>query len=58
MWLLPKRWKAFFLNLEKYGAAPDLSTIRNITKDKKCLNIIKERNKNFLTFIKTYFQNI
>ena len=47
----------FFLNLEKSGAAQ--STFRNITKDKKNLTyVVKELIKNFLTFIKAYFQKI
>ena len=44
----------FFLNLEKSRAAQN--TIRNITKDEKILDVIKELIKSFLTFIKTYFQ--
>ena len=44
----------FFLNLEKTRSTQ--STIRNITKDKKTLHVIKELIKNFLTFIKAYFQ--
>ena len=47
----------FFLNLEKSRAAQ--STFRNITKDKKNLTyVVKELIKNFLTFIKAYFQKI
>ena len=47
----------FFLNLEKSGAAQ--STLQNITKDKKNLTyVVKELIKNFLTFIKAYFQKI
>ena len=47
----------FFLNLEKSRAAQ--STFRNITKDKKKLTyVVKELIKNFLTFIKAYFQKI
>ena len=46
----------FFLNLEKTRATQ--STIRNITKDKKTLHVIKKLIKNFLTFIKAYFQKI
>ena len=46
----------FFLNLEKTRSKQ--STIRNITKDKKTLHVIKELIKNFLTFIKAYFQKI
>ena len=46
----------FFLNLEKTIATQ--STIRNITKDKKDLNVIKEFVNNFLTFLKAYFQKI
>ena len=46
----------FFLNLEKTRATQ--STIRNITKDKKDLNVIKEFIKNFSTFLKAYFQKI
>ena len=45
-----------FLNLER-SRAPQ-STIRNIKKDGKGLHVIKELIKNFLTFIKTYFQKI
>ena len=46
-----------FLNLEKSRAAQ--STFRNITKDKKNLTyVVKELIKNFLTFIKAYFQKI
>ena len=46
----------FFLNLEKSRAAQN--AIRNITKDEKTLDVIKELIKSFLTFIKTYFQKI
>ena len=46
----------FFLNLEKTRSRQ--STIRNITKDKKTSHVIKELIKNFLTFIKAYFQKI
>ena len=44
------------LDLEKTRAAQ--STIRNITKEKKNPHVIKELIKNFLTFIKAYFQKI
>ena len=46
----------FFLNLEKSRTAQ--SKNRNITKDKKTLDVIKELIENFLTFIKNYFQQI
>ena len=46
----------FFLNLEKSISAQ--STMRNIAKDKKALHVMKELMKNFLTFIKAYFQKI
>ena len=49
-------YKNFFLNLEKSRAAQ--SKNRNITKDKKTLDVIKELIENFLTFIKNYFQKI
>ena len=45
-----------FLNLEKTRATQ--STIRNITKDKKNLHVIKELIKNFLNFITAYFHKI
>ena len=45
-----------FLNLEKTRSTQ--STIRNITKDKKTLLVIKKLIKNFLIFIKAYFQKI
>ena len=46
----------FFLNLEKTRATQ--STIRNITKDKKNLHVIKQLIKNFFTFIKASFLKI
>ena len=46
----------FFLNLEKTRATQ--STIRNITKDKKNLNVMKELIKNFLNLITAYFHKI
>ena len=46
----------FFHNLEKTRATQ--STIRNITKYKKPIYVIKELINNFLTFIKAYFQKI
>ena len=45
----------FFLNLKKSRVAQ--STIRNVTNDEK-KSFIQELIKNFLTFIKTYFQKI
>ena len=46
-----------FLNLEKTRSTQ--STIRNITKDKKNLTCHKKKLiKNFLIFIKAYFQKI
>ena len=45
----------FFLNLEKSWAAQN--TIRNITKDGKTLDVIKELIKSFLTFKNVFSEN-
>ena len=46
----------FFLNLEKTGCTQ--STFEILQKIKKTLQVIKKLIKNFLIFIKAYFQNI